>query len=176
MAFFIYILEIWPLLLWKFGLGSYSRFKIHWCLAPRFTVWVTLTVKILGHFNFWLWALELIIQKDLVIYIVKWVLVTSYASVETKTFVSLATLVKIANLVTLAIWVKYKIDSANLFWKKSSYHHYNLLYITHMNIFGGLGGHQAPSKTPLKSPRILTVKVTQTVNRGAYCQWTINEE
>ena len=65
-----------------------------------------MTVKILGLFNFWLWAIELIIQKDLVIYIVKWVLVTSYASVETKTFVPLATLVKIANLSTLAIRVK----------------------------------------------------------------------
>ena len=74
-----------------------------------------MTVKILGLFNFWFWALELIIQKDLVIYIVKWVLVTSYASVETKTFVPLATLVKIANLATLAIRVKYEIDSANLF-------------------------------------------------------------
>ena len=41
MAFFLYFLEIWPLLLWKFGLGSYARLKIHWCLAARFAVqWI----------------------------------------------------------------------------------------------------------------------------------------
>ena len=38
------ILEVCPLLLWKFGLGSYSRFKIHWCLAPQFAVqWIKTT-------------------------------------------------------------------------------------------------------------------------------------
>ena len=46
-----WILEVWSLLLWKFGLGSYSRFKIHWCLALRFTVNTTLTVKILALTN-----------------------------------------------------------------------------------------------------------------------------
>ena len=41
MAFFLYILEIWPLLLWKFGLGSYSRSKIHWSLALQSAVmWI----------------------------------------------------------------------------------------------------------------------------------------
>ena len=37
-AFYVYIVEVGSLLLWKFGLGSYSRFKIHWCLAPQFAV------------------------------------------------------------------------------------------------------------------------------------------
>ena len=46
-----WILEVWSLLLWKFGLGSYSRFKIHWCLALRFAVNTTLTVKILALTN-----------------------------------------------------------------------------------------------------------------------------
>ena len=29
-AFYVYIVEVGSLLLWKFGLGSYSRFEIHW--------------------------------------------------------------------------------------------------------------------------------------------------
>ena len=37
-AFYVYNVEVGSLLLWKFGLGSYSRFKIHWCLAPQFAV------------------------------------------------------------------------------------------------------------------------------------------
>ena len=40
-----WILEVWSLLLWKFGLGSYSRFKIHWCLAPQFAVFIVLHIK-----------------------------------------------------------------------------------------------------------------------------------
>ena len=48
MAFFLYFLEIWPLLLWKFGLGSYARLKIHWCLAARFTVQWIKTTKVTG--------------------------------------------------------------------------------------------------------------------------------
>ena len=47
-AFHLENLEVWPLLLWKFGLGSYSRSKIHWCLAARRTVNNTLTVTISG--------------------------------------------------------------------------------------------------------------------------------
>ena len=41
MAFFLYFLEIWPLLLWKFGLGSYARSKIHWSLVLQSAVkWI----------------------------------------------------------------------------------------------------------------------------------------
>ena len=41
MAFFLYFLEIWPLLLWKFGLESYSWWKIHWCLMLQSAVlWI----------------------------------------------------------------------------------------------------------------------------------------
>ena len=37
-AFYVYIVEVGSLLLWKFGLGSYSIFKIHWCLVLRSAV------------------------------------------------------------------------------------------------------------------------------------------
>ena len=40
-AFNVYIVEVGSLLLWKFGLGSYSRFKIHWCLVLQSAVtWI----------------------------------------------------------------------------------------------------------------------------------------
>ena len=40
-AFSPQILEVWSLLLWKFGLGSYVRSKFHWPLAPRSPVpWI----------------------------------------------------------------------------------------------------------------------------------------
>ena len=40
-AFLSLNLEVWSLLLWKFGLGSYVRSKFHWPLAPRSPVpWI----------------------------------------------------------------------------------------------------------------------------------------
>ena len=50
-AFYVYIVEVGSLLLWKFGLGSYSRFKIHWCLAPQFAVQWFKTTKFANYFG-----------------------------------------------------------------------------------------------------------------------------
>ena len=47
---------------------------------------------------------------------------------------------------------------------KASDHHYMMIsnsYECDMNIFGGFGVHQAPSKTPKKSPQILLFWCTE---------------